>query len=110
VAPARRWSPGDFASRSLAVGMDIDLEALRLGTTLTDRVKFVLASGEQLPFADGRFDFVYSRVALPYMNLKPALAEIARVTCHVGDLASRLHGLGRSMAACSRRTNQGSAV
>ena len=42
-------------------------------------IRLVCAAGENLPFADERFDLVFSRVALPYMDINRALREIARV-------------------------------
>jgi SAM-dependent methyltransferase len=62
-----------------AVGVDVDREALALGRSLTERVQFVGARAEQLPFAPGQFDLVISRVALPYADIPRAVAEIARV-------------------------------
>jgi len=32
-----------------------------------------------MPFADGSFDRVISAIALPYMNIQKALAEIHRI-------------------------------
>ena len=49
------------------------------------------AQGERLPFADGAFDYVYSRVALPYMDIPSALAEMARVLRVGGRLWLALH-------------------
>lgn len=45
----------------------------------TERVNFVRAAGEILPFADQSFDAVLCRVSIPYMNNKKAIAEVARV-------------------------------
>jgi SAM-dependent methyltransferase len=62
-----------------AFGIDPDATALSLGRSLTDRVQFSAAAAEALPFASDSFDFVFSRVALPYSNIPRALLEIARV-------------------------------
>ena len=70
----------------LAVGVDSDHSALRLGTQLTDSVCFVTASGEALPFANQSFDLVISRVALPYMNVRNGLNEMSRVLTGGGRL------------------------
>jgi SAM-dependent methyltransferase len=69
----------DLPSEVLAFGIDPDKGALALGRTLSDQVHFASASGEDLPFTDGAFDMVISRVALLYMNIPRALAEISRV-------------------------------
>jgi len=63
----------------LAIGVDRDFEALKLGKELAPGVQFVCAKGESLPFRDQSFDFVISRLALPYMNVPAALREMARV-------------------------------
>jgi ubiquinone/menaquinone biosynthesis C-methylase UbiE len=75
------------------VGVDIDVEALRFGLsrTMTNGIRVAAARGEHLPFADGAFDFVYSRVALPYMNIPVALAEMHRVLQPRGRLWLTLH-------------------
>jgi ubiquinone/menaquinone biosynthesis C-methylase UbiE len=43
------------------------------------KVEFIRASGHALPFADDAFDVLICRIALMYMNVKPALQEMARV-------------------------------
>ena len=77
-----------------AFGIDFDLEALQLGSRLGRDVHLACASGEQLPFADGIFDFVFSRVALPYMRIPLAVGEIARVLRAGGQIWCSLHPLG----------------
>lgn len=75
------------------VGVDVDVEALRFGLsgTMTSGIRVAAAQGERLPFADRTFDFVYSRVALPYMNIPAALAEMHRVLRPSGRLWLTLH-------------------
>jgi ubiquinone/menaquinone biosynthesis C-methylase UbiE len=51
------------------------------------------ASGEALPFRDQSFDFLFSRVALPYMNIPVALAEFRRVLKPGAGLWLSLHPL-----------------
>ena len=77
-----------------AVGVDRDADALSLGTTWTNDVRFVCGSGASLPFADQSFDFVFSRVALPYMHVPTALKEIRRVLSTDGRMWLVLHGPG----------------
>jgi SAM-dependent methyltransferase len=55
------------------------------------RAAFVRSEGENLPFADESFDVVLCRVALPYMNNKKAIAEIARVLKPNGVLLLKTH-------------------
>ncbi len=75
----------------VSFGVDVDLEALRLGRTLTDRVRFACASAEALPYRDGWFDFAIARVSLPYTNLGASLGEIRRVLAPGGTLWMALH-------------------
>jgi ubiquinone/menaquinone biosynthesis C-methylase UbiE len=81
----------------LAVGVDKDIEALRIGRELSSRICFVCSSGETLPFQDNTFDFVLSRVALPYMNIPRALDEIARVLIPGGQIWIVLHSAKMSL-------------
>src|SRR5262245_61608449 len=68
----------DLPPKGFACGVDVDEEALAYGRKMTDRISFVRASGEHLPFADGSFDVVVSRVTLPNMHVPIALREISR--------------------------------
>ena len=77
----------------LAVGLDLDGDALKLARELAPRLLLVRGSGEALPFRDGSFDFVASRVALPYMDLRVALPEVGRVLSPAGELWCTLHPL-----------------
>lgn len=83
---------------ALAVGIDIDQEALAYGATMSPRFGFVGASVEHLPFSDGAFDFVYSRVALPWVHIPSALSEIARVTAPGGQLWCSLVSFSTAVA------------
>lgn len=75
----------------MACGVDPAVAALALGRTLTDRVQFAAAGGEDLPFAGATFDLVFSRVALPYMNIPVALREMHRVLKPGGTVWLSLH-------------------
>jgi SAM-dependent methyltransferase len=78
-----------------SVGVDIDVEALRVAARgpMADPLRVAAAKGEHLPFTDGAFDFVYSRVALPYMNIRSALSEMYRVLSPGGRLWLALHSI-----------------
>ena len=76
----------------VGVGLDRDSDALALGATWTNDVRFVCGSGESLPFDDASFDFVFSRVALPYMHVPTALREVHRVLAPGGRMWLVLHG------------------
>lgn len=53
----------------------------------------IQASGERLPFEDGTFDAVISRVVLPYTDERQVIAEAARVLRTGGRLQLSGHGL-----------------
>ena len=74
-----------------AVGLDPDESAIALGKQLTTSIHFVVGEGAELPFADGCFDLVICRVALPYMHVARALSEMARVLVAGGNLWLVLH-------------------
>jgi len=94
-----------------AIGIDLDRKALELGRHIDGRVAYVQARGEQLPLASDTFDLVISRVSLPYMNVRGALAELARVLAPGGTawfvlhpLSKALRELGESVRALEWRT------
>jgi ubiquinone/menaquinone biosynthesis C-methylase UbiE len=75
-----------FVARGVkAVGIDITPEVGQIGREMFiakgygEKVEFIRASGENLPFAADTFDVLICRIALMYMNIKFALREIARV-------------------------------
>jgi len=75
----------------ITFGLDIDLNALQLGRTLTDRVCFVCGRAEALPWPDQQFDLVIARVSLAYTNLSVSLREIHRVLRRGGEVWMTLH-------------------
>lgn len=90
-------------------GVDIDQEALALGKRLSRRMAFVRASGERLPFSDGSFEVVISRVSLPYMRLPLALREIARVLKPGGQVWFTLHPISMSLRGVARSLKERNA-
>ena len=76
-----------------STGIDIDLAALGFAAdgSMGEPLRVAAARGEQLPFGDGAFDYVYSRVAIPYMDIPSALAEMHRVLRPGGRLWLALH-------------------
>lgn len=77
--------------RVLRCGVDVDRAAVAFGRTLDAELSLACAAGEALPFADGSFDFVACRVALPYMDVRRATAEMARVLRPGGQVWLVLH-------------------
>ncbi len=88
-----------FAEKKNAfcVGIDIGKELGKIGNAFvekldySDKIKFLRAKGEDLPFSDGSFDVVLCRVALPYMHNKKAIAETARVLRSGGVYLLKTH-------------------
>jgi ubiquinone/menaquinone biosynthesis C-methylase UbiE len=78
-----------------AFGIDYDLEALQLGRKLNVSAELACSRGEVLPFREQSFDFIISRVSLPYMNIPVALEDLARVLKPSGRLWLVLHSLCR---------------
>jgi len=75
----------------LGVGVDPDRAALALGRSWGGGVRLARATGEALPFPAESFDLVVARVALPYMRVRSALAEFARVLRPGGTVWMVLH-------------------
>jgi ubiquinone/menaquinone biosynthesis C-methylase UbiE len=80
-----------FEPGTTVVGVDCDRSALKLGRQLDDSICFVCGKGENLPFTTECFDFVFSRVALPYMHVSHTLSEIRRVLKPGGRVWLVLH-------------------
>jgi SAM-dependent methyltransferase len=76
---------------ALLVGLDLDFDALKALGQWTVNVRLVCGSGELLPFKDECFDLVFSKVALPYMNIPATLREVNRVLREGGQLWMTLH-------------------
>lgn len=78
----------------ISFGVDIDLDALKLGKTLSERTCLVNAAAEVLPFKSNHFDLVFARVSLPYTNIPASLREIRRVLKANGRVWLTLHPFG----------------
>ena len=73
------------------IGLDIDSSRLRIARVNFPGRNFVCGAGESLPFKNQSFESVISGVALPYMNIPKALAEIHRILMPGGNLLLSLH-------------------
>jgi SAM-dependent methyltransferase len=72
-----------------AVGIDVDVAALRRGQQITGDVRYIGASGADLPFADASFDcVVFSEVLehVPASQEERCVAELRRVLRPGGTL------------------------
>jgi ubiquinone/menaquinone biosynthesis C-methylase UbiE len=77
----------------VVVGVDLDPKALEIARSRFPERSFIEAPGEKLPFLDQIFDRVVSSVALPYMDIPKALAELRRVLLPGGRISLSLHPL-----------------
>jgi SAM-dependent methyltransferase len=100
-------SAPELPDAGVQVGLDIDLPSLQASRRLYPQVHFVCGDGEQLPFRDGTFDAVVSRVALPLMNLNAAIPEISRVLKPEGRATLNLHQFGFAWRDFLRRVRSG---
>lgn len=80
-----------YARAADRCGIDTDESLIRYGQRHYPTLKLCLGVAEALPYRAAEFDFVVSRVALPYTNVPIALAEIARVMKHEAPLLLTLH-------------------
>ena len=73
-------------------------------------VPTVGCKAEQLPFADGSFNLVVSRVSLPYMHIPRALREVHRVLSPGGCFWATLHLPKMAYARIARSLANGDIV
>ena len=81
----------EFCLCAARCGIDNDKEAIEFGRRMFPELDLALGSAESIPFADNTFDLTFSRVALPYTNVRRALAEMRRVTKPGGRVWVSLH-------------------
>ena len=72
-------------------GIDIDAKAIEIGRALYPALELRVARGESIPFPDGYFDAVLSRITLPYMDIPAALSDFNRVMRPGGCLFASWH-------------------
>ncbi len=91
----------------ISFGVDIDLDALRLGKTLSNRTCLVNSAAEALPFRNNQFDLVFARVSLPYTNITASLREIRRVLKPNGTVWMTLHPFAIAWEQAKRSSYKG---
>lgn len=83
-----RWGVGESDE---VIGLDIDESRVAVARERFPQRAYVRGTGESLPFGNETFDRVVSSLALPYMNIHKALAEIHRVLVPGGRVSLSLH-------------------
>lgn len=84
-------------TEAFCVGIDIAEELGKVAGKIfaekgfSERTDFARSKGEELPFADKSFDVILCRVALPYMNNRQTIAEIARILKPNGVFLLKIH-------------------
>jgi ubiquinone/menaquinone biosynthesis C-methylase UbiE len=81
----------EVAASDGVIGLDIDHRCVVLAKGRFSNRTYLQGAGEYLPFADESFDRVISAIALPYMNIQKALAEIHRILVPGGGLSLSLN-------------------
>ncbi len=82
---------------AFCVGVDVAEELGKIGNgffrdlNAENKVAFSRSIGSELPFKDESFDVVICRVALPYMDNRKTIAEIARVLRPEGIFFLKTH-------------------
>jgi SAM-dependent methyltransferase len=98
----------DFTVRRLRMGspvpvmfaVDLDPSSLALGEALArtwakpGQLTFQRATGEVLPHASQSFDLVIARSVLQYLQIRPAMEELARVARPGALMLIQVHGPG----------------
>jgi len=73
-------------------GIDIDAEAIGHGRWRYPSLNLIVGdAGKPLPYPDAHFEMVISKVSLPYVDLRMAIPECARVLASCGQLFLTLH-------------------
>jgi SAM-dependent methyltransferase len=87
----RDLAPWGVTDADEITGLDVDDERLAIARLRFPHRVYLRGVGEHLPVPDESFDRVISAVALPYMNIPKALAEIHRILVPGGRLSLSLH-------------------
>jgi len=90
--------PWGVAASDEVTGLDIDESRLAVAREKFPQRTYLHGAGELLPFDNEAFDRVISSLALPYMNIQKALAEIHRVLVPGGSVSLSLHPPGFTLS------------
>jgi len=89
--PGRDLASWGVTASDEVTGLDIDGSSLAIAKVRYPNRAYLQGVGECLPFENESFDRVICGVALPYMNIPKALAEIYRSLVPGGGLSLSLH-------------------
>lgn len=84
----------ELSMASLLLGVDVDRDAIERGRkqyAMVPGIFLHVAPAEHLPISDNFVDTAYSKVALPYTDIRTALAELRRVLKTGGRLQLTMH-------------------
>jgi ubiquinone/menaquinone biosynthesis C-methylase UbiE len=94
-----RWG---VTTSDAVTGLDINYHGVSIAKGKFPDRTYLQGAGECLPFADESFDRVISAIALPYMNIRKALAEIQRILVPGGAVSLSLHAPSFTIAELLR--------
>jgi ubiquinone/menaquinone biosynthesis C-methylase UbiE len=80
-----------YAKAEGLYGIDVDEEAVKIGTARYPRMHLSVGRAEKLPYHGDKFDLVISRVSLPLTDLPRALNETYRVLKSGGRIYLAMH-------------------
>lgn len=95
-----------LGGRPIKIGVDIDHAALESGKNIAEekdeRIFFIKASIDRLPFSNGGYSHLICRVTLNYINQVKTLEEFARVLRPGGVLYLRVESSGFDISLIGR--------
>lgn len=97
----------DNLCQGWASGIDVDEDAIRVGHEWSRVLQLQTGPAEHLPYKDGEFDVVISRVALVYMDMRTVLGEVRRVLRPKGRIWLTLYPLSMVTGQIPRRNWRG---
>lgn len=83
----------NLGADDVVVGVDVDEARITTARKRFPQRTFQCARGESLPFPNASFDRVVSAIALPYMDIPQALAEVRRILAPGGSVFFSVHPL-----------------
>lgn len=82
----------EFAEAAELHGVDVDEAAIAYGRSKYPHLRLLISGAEKTPYLSNTFDLTYSRVSLPYSDVRNSLREIYRITKPGGQVWLTMHG------------------